>query len=362
MYKAEMVADSINPQGRRISTLLVTMPRFILAEFNTHRMLSRNSASSRAIPFGKLVQSVKENPFIPLRWMKEHTGMQGTQYFGEKETFISTNPFDKNAPGEEGIRQTPEGRWVGPSGALDIIPHLREKWLWLRDMAVQEAEMLNNAGVLYHPNGDTSKLTGDGRGLTKQMCNRLLEPFMWHTVLVTATEWENFFALRAHPAAEIHMQHVANLMLETMNASTPVNMPPGGWHIPFNDKINDILIPWVQDMDPKHPNPLALDMISLRLKISTMMCARTSYIVPGGDLSEWTIEKYVEKHDAMVLSGHWSPFEHPAKCMSESDESRHICGKGKQHGWCGNFRGWIQYRKTFENENQSDNRLIKKHG
>ena len=35
---ATVVADSINPQGDRLTSLLVTFPRIILAEVNTHRM------------------------------------------------------------------------------------------------------------------------------------------------------------------------------------------------------------------------------------------------------------------------------------------------------------------------------------
>ena len=81
MFKAEIIADSKNKIGNRITTFVVTFPRIILAEFNTHRMLSKNSASSRAIPFQKMLKSVKENPFIPLKWMKDHLGMQGNEFF-----------------------------------------------------------------------------------------------------------------------------------------------------------------------------------------------------------------------------------------------------------------------------------------
>ena len=77
---AQIVADSKNEFGDRITTMLVTFPRYILAELNTHRMFSKNSASSRAIPFVKMLKSVKENPFIPIAWQKDHPGMQGTEY------------------------------------------------------------------------------------------------------------------------------------------------------------------------------------------------------------------------------------------------------------------------------------------
>ena len=86
--EAKIIADSINQQGDRITTYLLTFPRFILAELNTHRMFSRNSASSRAIPFEKMVKMVQEDPFIPIAWQKDHKGMQGTEYFTNENMFI----------------------------------------------------------------------------------------------------------------------------------------------------------------------------------------------------------------------------------------------------------------------------------
>ena len=77
---AEIVADSINGNGNRITTFLLTYPRFIHGEIMTHRVFSRNSASSRAIPFEKMVKMVEEDPFIPIAWQKDHKGMQGTEY------------------------------------------------------------------------------------------------------------------------------------------------------------------------------------------------------------------------------------------------------------------------------------------
>jgi len=85
MISAKVVADSKNEYGNRVTTMVVTFPRIILAEFNTHRMFSRNSASSRAIPFEKMVKAVRENPFVPIAWMRDHKGMQGNEYLTDKE-------------------------------------------------------------------------------------------------------------------------------------------------------------------------------------------------------------------------------------------------------------------------------------
>ena len=172
MIKAEIIADSVNQFGNRLTTFIVVFPRIVLAEFNTHRMLSRNSASSRAIPFDKMLKMVQENPFIPIKWMKDHSGMQGNEFM------------------EHGVHD------------------IADCWLRARDEAIEHAKELSQ------------------RGLTKQVCNRLLEPFMWHTVIVTASEWENFFALRAHPAAEIHIQDLAHKMLDAYNTSTPKQLTP----------------------------------------------------------------------------------------------------------------------------------------
>ena len=158
-YKCEILADSLSPQGNRLTTFKVTYPRIIHAEMCRHRMLSRNTASSRAIPFEKMVKDVEEDPFTPLAWQKDHKGMQGTEYLTE----------------------------------LKNIEYRNFLWLKARDNAIRIARDLSNDNA--YPNGDYDS-TIEGGGVTKQLCNRLLEPFVWTTELVSGTEWENFFSLR----------------------------------------------------------------------------------------------------------------------------------------------------------------------
>lgn len=184
--EAKVIADSKSVRGERLTTFLLTFPRIILSEFNTHRMFSRNSASSRAIPFKKMVESVETNPFIPIAWQKDHKGMQGTEYLTDELS----------------------------------IQFAKSNWLTARDWAVKSAKSLNSTDNGYE-------------AITKQLCNRLLEPFMWHTVICTATDYENFFKLRDHEAAEIHIQELARRMKEAMNESTPKVLHTGEWHIPF---------------------------------------------------------------------------------------------------------------------------------
>lgn len=294
MIEAKIIADSIGPFGDRIITYVLTFPRIVLAEFNTHRALSRNSASSRAIPFKKMLKMVNENPFIPSRWMKEHTGMQGTEYVDD------------------------------PNDIQFFEYHWREAGI----QAVKQASAMNE------------------RGLTKQICNRLLEPFMWHTCIATATEWENFFALRAHPDAEIHIQELAYKMLEAANASTPKNLQAGEWHIPFGEHIDDKRVENTWRKLIKLPKDY---ITKTKLKIATARCARVSYLnFEGKDDYESDIVLY----DRLLKSGHMSPFEHCAYAMN-IDEYQLL------DGWKGNFKGFYQLRKTLSNENKKDERLIR---
>lgn len=283
MISAQIIADSLAPNGSRLTTFILKFPRIVLAEFNTHRMISKNSASSRAIPFKKMLEMVKETPFVPIAWMKEHKGMQGTEYFDEVESENRT-----------------------------------KLWLEARDKAAEMAYVLSAMGV------------------TKQMCNRLLEPFMYHTVIATASDWENFFALRAHDQAEIHIQALAYEMLHAYNNSEPRELRPSQWHIPFGDSFQfDKLI----KLEPKNAHELDL----IKVKIATARCARVSYLnFEGKD----DYEADLKLHETLASSGHWSPFEHCAQAHAGDYRS-------------GNFNGFTQYRKFFSQENKSDLRAVK---
>ena len=277
---AQIIADSINEHGNRITSFLVVFPRIVLAEFNTHRMLSRNSASSRAIPFETMLDRLEREPFIPIKIQKDHSGMQGTEYFeGEEE-----------------------------SKAI-------EHWLQAKNDAIIVAKEMSKFGI------------------TKQLCNRVLEPFMYHTVIVTGTEWENFFALRAHGAAEIHIADLAYKMLAEYNQSQPKFLKEGEWHIPFGDKVDEGRIQLETGM---------VDYELAKIKIATARCARVSYLNYEGN-DDYNAD--VKLHDRLADMGHWSPFEHCAKASS---------------GISGNFIGFDQYRKSFIFENKGDERVLAK--
>lgn len=282
--KAEIIADSVNESGSRLTTFILQFPRIVLAEFNTHRMISKNSASSRAIPFSKMSEMVRNNPFIPIAFQKTHSGMQGSECF--------------------------EG-----DDHLSCV----EQWLIARNSAVEQATKLHT------------------KGITKQLCNRVLEPFMYHTVICTGTEWENYFSLRAHPAAEIHIADLAEKMLKEYNSSTPKVLLSGEWHIPFGDKFDDSrLVRYTMNSSKD-------ELDELKVKIATARCARVSYQNFEGK-DDYNAD--IKLHDILASQGHWSPFEHCA--MAVHNET-----------YYGNFKGFKQYRKSFINENKSDERVNK---
>lgn len=313
---ATIVADSKNQFDNRLTTFVLTFPRYILAELNTHRMLSKNSASSRAIPFKKMVKSVRTNPFIPIAWMKDHSGMQGNEYFSG---------------------------WK-----VNIIKFF---WILASKFAIVSALILNKLG------------------LTKQLVNRILEPFMWHTVILSGTEFENFFSLRCSEFADIHIQKLAYEMLEAYNNSEPTLLNDGEWHIPFGDKIDveqvKLLIAKDKNLDPVFVTDYSQAINVYRIKIAIARCARISYTVVGEEGKPDNYENDIKLFDRLAKSGHYSPFEHVGRAMTESEFNMKSSfnaddGIDGTWGWSGNFRGFIQYRKTLVNENRKDDRVILK--
>lgn len=332
MIKAEIVADSLSPQGDRLISVLATFPRIILAEVNTHRMLSKNTSSSRAIPFNKMVEAIKTNPFIPIAWQKEHKGMQGTEYFD-----FSANDETKN--------------------------ELVGGWLSGRDAAVLMATYLNSKKV------------------TKQLCNRLLEPYMWTTMLITGNlkgGWDNFFELRCpryggdglkswkeytsddvvddavydapyklshnKGQAEIHMMALAEEIYDAINENIPRHLESGEWHIPFSDNF---------DMGHFADTINGIDYTKM-IKVSTAMSARTSYTVVGEEKT-LDYDKLASLHDRLISQNppHSSPMEHCALVMSDKQYGNYFKGynpitNDTDFGWCRNFRGFIPYRHIIE--------------
>jgi thymidylate synthase ThyX len=264
MYHCSVLADSLAPNGQRLTTLLITFPRIVLAELNTHRQKSRNSASSRAIPVEKMIRMVEENPFVPEYWGKNQKGMQA-------ETEL--NALEQSAAGKV--------------------------WLEARDKAVDQARKLLAIGV------------------HKQLTNRLLEPFMWHTVIVSATDWRNFLALRTHKDAQPEIRRIAVMMQDVLATHQPESVPLGSWHLPLVDETER------KTLDPEQ----------LRM-ISAGRCARVSYLTHDGKRDPVADMALAQR---LADSGHMSPFEHVATPCPSAEP-------------VGNFTGWWQLRKSMPNE------------
>ncbi len=262
MITAKIVADSNNTEIRnnRITSFVLTYPRFIHSELMTHRMFSRNAASSRAIPIEKFIEDVLTDPALPIHWGANQKGMQA-------------------------------------DNEVDEATKIKAMQIWneARDSAVRHAKQLNDLG------------------LHKQVVNRLMEPFFHITTLVTATEYENFFKLRAHSAAQPEIRELAYKMQDAMKESTPQNKVEGEWHIPFGDKFIDGL------------------SIEQKLKVATARAARVSYKTFDGEIN---YDKDYSLHDQLLAEGHYSPFEHCAQA---------------DYGIHDNFCQWKSYRKMVQN-------------
>jgi len=213
------------------------------------------------------------------------------------------------------------------------ISQLEKRWLQGRDQALETAQKLSELG------------------LTKQLCNRILEPFLMHTVIVSATEWSNFFALRADNEAEIHIGELAMKMLQAYNQSQPQLLQEGQWHIPFGGHFRHKEIAQIAQRD-------GLSSQEVKIAIATARCARVSYLNFSG---QDNYQKDLALFKKLSSSGHWSPFEHCARVMSEGEYQKMIRYENNQlePGWLGNYRGFIQWRKTFKGENRIDKRILK---
>lgn len=283
-YSAKILADSLSPDGVRLTTFEVTFPRFILAEVNTHRVLSRNSASSRAIPVKKSIKAVREDPFVPESFVRNKAGMSGDSDLQEWKGEVA--------------RLTWHGAKWAAIGAATILEKLE---------------------------------------LHKALANRILEPFKWHTAIITATEWENFFALRTDKNAQPEFRKIAIQMQELLDTCVPIELKYGEWHLPLVDRYNDITI-YPSDLT----GPVKIDW-DLGKKLSVGRCARVSYLTHDGKRD---LDKDIELHDRLMGNGHLSPFEHVAMPLPLKNPR----SRKNRYNWSGNFFGWHQYRKDIPHE------------
>lgn len=280
-HYAKVICDSIYADGPRLTTFEVRFHRFVLAEFNTHRTFSRNSASSRAIPLAKQLDKVRERPARPVIWAAEQKGMQG---------------------GDE-------------IEATDLAQ------TWWDEASKTATAMASGLGSI---------------GVHKSIANRLLEPFLMHTVVVTATAYDNFFMLRCDPLAQPEIRVAAEAMKEAYDASTPRVLQMGDWHLPY-------LLPYeISEMEEEGWDARA---------ISSARCARVSYETQAG-VRDWSED--MRLYTSLTTNGHASPLEHVAT-PRPTNKHEVFTGTGSVATGMhltlpkyGNLLGWHQHRFDVE--------------
>jgi thymidylate synthase ThyX len=298
-FDAKVLADSVSPAGHRLTTLEATFPRFILAEFNTHRVFSRNSASSRAIPVAKQLRRVLDDPYVPIEFGSNKPGMQA-------------------GPALTGAaRDAAEAEWLAARD--DAVRHV----LGLITSPENVAAYDDLHACLEAAKESLKEPPAEWLNVHKQVANRLLEPFMWHTVIVSATTWSNFFNLRCHPDAQPEIRLIASKMREAVERSVPTRLEPEEWHLP--------LVGEAEREETVSAEELA--------KVAIGRCARVSYLTHDGSRD---LAADVALYDRLLESGHMSPMEHVARPMTAAELA--------EREWSGNFQGWVAHRKLIVGE------------
>lgn len=269
-YGVKLLLDSVNPKGIRLCTWELTYPRFVHSELLTHRQFSKCSASSRAIPTPKMLERIEVDPVMPVWWGKNQSGMQAKEE-------LSGN----------------------------ILSAAKAIWLCARDSAVAYSRKLHELGA------------------HKQITNRVTEPWMWITVIMSTTFHANWFMLRDHKDAQPEIACLAKQMHDMYWEHKPIFIPEGEWHMPLLFDKEDLI-------------KEGFDNESLR-RISVSRCARTSYLSHDGirDPKEDAVGLFQKLRTSDPM--HLSPFEHVAESTNTMD-------------MFGNFKGWCQYRKKIFGE------------
>ena len=308
---AKIIADSVAfNSGKRIATFEIEYPRFVHSEFMTHRLFSRNCASSRAIPVKNIIEQVLNNPAMPIFWGKNQSGMQAIE------------ECDNEVRYEHRIYDTLKRE---------------DFWKYIAKEISEFAEYFSEAG--YH----------------KQIVNRILEPFQVMKTVVTATEFDNFFYLRCHKDAQPEIQELARCMYECYKNNQPEILYEDEWHTPYVEHFRDESnILWYGDIT----NPLTLHKARV---ISSSCCAQTSY-----RKTDDSFEKAINIFTKLIESkpAHASPVEHQATpiTLDWEDGVTHMDRQG--NFWSGNFKQWIQFRQLIPNnacwnyENTLDKNIV----
>lgn len=292
----KLIKYSTSQEGVALPTFECRYPEFIHGEVMTHRVFSRNSSSTRAIPIARMIKDVMTDPAMPMHWGAAQKGMVADE---ECDNKIEIHTALTEYFGEGGVMLSRE-----------------EAHLYGRDEMVKLANSYDKSG--YH----------------KQIANQYLRPWMHQTTVITGTEWQNYFTLRIAPDARPEIHELAVQMRKALELATPTTLKPGEWHLPYVEAEDWELIRKTYHEDTH------LDIAKM---ISVARCARVSYKTHEGKRP--TVHADVSLFYSLFSAPHLSPFEHQATPDYHSAEFE--CWRDGH--LCGNFRpGWVQFRKVME--------------
>lgn len=285
---AKLIADSRIPiDGTRIATFELTYPRFIHSEFMTHRVFSRNAASSRAIPVRKTIEMVRQGPAKPIHWGANQKGMQAD---GESESSV----WLYHEKGENFYFHEQDEESEHTYYFEKLREYTREEaWEYAAHMAAHVAEKMSEAG--YH----------------KQVVNRILEPFQFMKTVMTATEMQNWFHLRDDPDAQPEIRELARAMSQCIQGSEPELLDNGEWHTPYVNhcELPDGEVGYYIDQDGETVS-LSLEEA---LKVSSSCCAQVSF-----RLLDESLEKAKMIYDKLVNSEPIHCFDSETEVLTDS--------------------------------------------
>lgn len=307
---AKVICDSWY-QGSRLTSAEVTFPRPFLAELNTHCRFSRNSASSRAIPVWKRMIAVLKNPYVPNSFGTNQAGMKAGEELSpeDQKRVIQNWLFGRDMS----LLQA----YALVGGRKEIVSAIKGE----KNLAAAE-ELCDKVEQLGVDHGVQVRLSTQDKGLHKQHANRVLETYSFHTVIVTATHWRNFFGLRDSTDAQPEANDFGIAIARALQASTPRELKQGEWHLPYI-REEDLAEAAQSSMLPR---------------ASAGKCARTSYLTHDGVRS---LIEDISLAEGLLGNGHMSPFQHPARPREEGDP---------EGAWGNYSRVWTQLRKLIENE------------
>lgn len=286
--KAEVVAHSVDEKGNEVVTFNIEYGLIVHAEFLRHRLFSNSVKSNRAIPMKTLRKEVMSKPYVPVYFGAAQSGMQATKEVGKK--------------------WLAKALWKGAR-----YPACAAHWL------------------------------AEKTGAHKEWANRLLNPWQYVRETVTATDWDNFYALRIHPDAQKDIQVIAREMWKACKSSSPQLLKEGEWHTPYVISARDLDTGELKYYDNDGREVTSEEAV----KASTARCARSSY--DNHDKTNASLASDLKLYNILIDSKptHGSPAEHQATPVTEGLEGvTHADREGNL--WSGNFKNWVQHRQLLK--------------